>query len=115
MEICTSWPLAGTSIWFSLGLTCRRYYRRLFLSGRLLTLYSVLYKDLLSNTGVDLTAMVDQNYFSIAGNVLILHPDLEETWQVCTAMLFMQQGWQVSRRILREKAQEQRRSSPYFR
>jgi hypothetical protein len=59
--------------------------------------------------------MVDQGCFEIAGNALVLRLGLDETWQVRTALLFMQLGFQVSRSILREKVQQQRRRSlPYF-
>jgi hypothetical protein len=116
------WKFAHNARWQDLPngspplLTCRRYYRRLFLSGRLFTLYSVMYKYLLSHSNVDLTALVKQDCFSIAGNTLILCPGLQETWQIRTALLFMQQGWQVSRQILRQKDREQRlrfRYSPW--
>jgi hypothetical protein len=80
-------------------LTCRRYYRRLFLSGRLLTLLSTLFKDFLSTSGTDLPSLVSQGCFIISGNRLVLQPDLEGIWQIRTALLFMQQGWQVLRRL----------------
>jgi hypothetical protein len=95
-------------------LTCRRYYRRLFLSGRLLTLYSALYQDLLTRGQTDLTSLVNQGCFTIAGNELTLHPALDETWQMRTALLFMQQAFQVSCRILREKDHSHRRLFPHF-
>ncbi len=96
-------------------LTCRRYYRRLFLSGRLLTLYSALYKDFLAHAKTDLSTLVNHDQFIVSGKILSLPPGSEETWQVRTALLFMQQGWQVFRRILREKEQERRHHSPQFR
>ncbi len=96
-------------------LTCRRYYRRLFLSGRLLTLYSALYQDFLTRAKVDLSALVDQGCFTIVGNALTLRPGHEETWQLRTVLLFMQQGYQVSRRILRERARQPSHLFPHFR
>jgi len=44
-----------------------------------------------------------------------LRPDLFETWQMRTALLFMQQGYQVFRRLRREQEQEQRRRFRSFR
>ncbi len=79
-------------------LTCRRYYRRLYLSGRLLSLLSLLFKDFLSTSGTDLPSLVSQGCFLISGNRLALRPDLEGSWQSHTALLFMQPGWQVLRR-----------------
>jgi hypothetical protein len=99
------WKLAHHSHWQDLPpssppmLTCRRYYRRLYLSGRLLTLISALFKDFLSTSGTDLPTLVSQGYFMISGNRLVLQPDLEEKWQARTALLFMQPGWQVLRRL----------------
>jgi len=83
-------------------LTCRRYYRRLFRSGRLLTLYSALYQDLLTRGQTDLTTLVDQGCFSLAGDQITLRPGLKLTWQLRTALLFMQLACQVSIRILRK-------------
>jgi hypothetical protein len=116
----TFWKFAHHARWQDLPpgsppmLTCRRYYRRLFLSGRLYTLYSALYKDLLSTAKVDLGSLVDQGCFAVAGNALVLHPGLDETWQLRTTLLFLQQAWQVSRRILLEKDQHNRRHFPIF-
>ncbi len=96
-------------------LTCRRYYRRLFLSGRLFTLYTALYQDFLSRVNVDLAALVNQGCFTISGNTLILRTDLDETWQIRTALLFMQPAFQVSCRIIRKKKQQNHISFPRFR
>jgi hypothetical protein len=116
------WKFAHHARWQDLPpgsppmLTCRRYYRRLFLSGRLFTLYSALYKDFLSSAKVELRSLVDLGCFEIAGNALVMRLGRDETWQVRTALLFMQLGFQVSRRILREKEQQDRRCSlPYYR
>ncbi len=84
-------------------LTCRRYYRRLFLSGRLFTLFSALFKDFLSTSGTDLPSLVSQGCFIISGNRLMLQPGLEEKWQTHTALLFMQSSWQALRHLQREK------------
>ena len=115
------WKIAHHARWQDLPpgsppmLTCRRYYRRLFLSGRLFTLYSALYKDLNSNGRMDLISLVNQGCFLISGNALVLRPGMQENWQARTALLFMQHAWQVSRRLLREREQARRRRfSPLF-
>jgi len=84
-------------------LTCRRYYRRLFLNCRLATLYSALYNDLRTRGKADLTAFVKQGRFTITGNKVTLYLDLDGTRQGRTALLFVQQGYQVMRHIRREK------------
>jgi hypothetical protein len=85
-------------------LTCRRFYSRLFRSGRLFTLYKALYQDLLTRGQTGLTALVDQGCFSLTGNQLTLTTAVNqnETWQLRTALLFMQLACQVSIRILRK-------------
>lgn len=115
------WKFAHHACWQDLPtgyppiLTCRRYYRRLFLSGRLGTIYRALYKDFLTRGKADLTAFVKQGRFTITENKVTLRAGLDETWQMRTALLFMQQGYQVFRRLRREGEQEQRRRFPSFR
>jgi len=115
------WKFAHHARWQDLPtgyppiLTCRPYYRRLFLSGRLATIYRALYKDLLTRGKAELPALVTQGFFSLDENKVALRPDLFETWQMRTALLFMQQGYQVFRRLRREQEQEQRRRFPSFR
>jgi len=102
------WKLAHHARWQDLPdyyppmLTCRRYYRRLFLSGRLVTLYSALYQDLLTRGKADLPAFVEQGCFSITGNQVTLRSDLDENWRMRTALLFLQLGYQAVRRVTRE-------------
>jgi len=99
------WKLALHARWQDLPagyppmLTCRRYYRRLFLSGRLATLYSALYKDLRTRGEADLVAILEKGCFSIIGKNVILRPGRNVTWQMRTALLFMQQGYRVFRKI----------------
>jgi transposase len=115
------WKFAHHARWQDLPtgyppiLTCRRYYRRLFLSGRLATIYSALYKDFLTRGKADLNAFVKQGCFTITENKVILRAGLDDTWQMRTALLFMQQGVQVLRRLRREQEQEQRCRFPSFR
>ncbi|MFA5810535.1 MAG: transposase, partial [Thermoleophilia bacterium] len=90
------WKLAHKARWQDLPdyyppmLSCRRYYRRLFLSGRLTTLYAALYQDLLARGEATLTQIVHQRFFTVTENMLTLPPGLNEIWQLRTALLFLQ-------------------------
>jgi Transposase and inactivated derivatives len=90
--------------WYPPMLTCRRYYRRLFLSGRLDMLYSALYQDLLARSKVSLHGLVEQKSVAISENKVILHSGLDKQWQTRTALLILQQVYQALRRERREKA-----------
>jgi hypothetical protein len=81
-------------------LTCRRYYRRLYLTDRLLTLYTALYRDFLAHSGTDLPTLVAQGTFILSGASLYLSPSAPDTWQTRTALLLMQVAYQSFRRIL---------------
>jgi hypothetical protein len=115
------WKFAHHARWQDLPvgyppmLSCRRYYRRLFLSGRLATLYSALYQDLHARGKVDLPTCVERGCFTITENKVTLRLGLDETWQMRTALLLVQQGFQVFRRFRREKVQKRRRRFPSFR
>lgn len=106
------WKLAYHARWQDLPgyypsmLTCRRYYHRLYLSGRLATIYRVLHEDLVTQGMVDLSAFQNHGHFSLEKNRVVLNPDLNEFWQMRTALLFIQQGYQVLRSILCDKTQE---------
>ena len=106
------WKFAHHARWKDLPagsppmLTCRRYYRRLFLSGRLATLYAALYKDFLASGQSDLTVLIDRGGIINTGKELVLTDDVPETWQMRTAMLFLQPAYQSYCRLLREKEQE---------
>ena len=112
------WKLALHARWQDLPagsppmLTCRRYYTRLYRSGRLFTIYTALYQDLLTRGQTDLTTLVEQGCFSLAGNQITLQPGLKQTWQLRTALLFMQAACQVSIRILRKTDRSHRRLFP---
>ena len=109
------WKIAYHARWQDLPAgsppICRRYFTRLYRSGRLFTLYTALYQDLLTRGRIDLTVLVDQGCFTIAGNGLALRPDLDETWQLRTALLILQLAHQVSCRILR--AQDHSHRPPF--
>ena len=90
--------------WYPPMLTCRRYYRRLFLSGRLDMLYSALYQDLLTRGMVSLHALVKQGDVAISENKVIMRRGMDKSWQMRTALLILQQGCQALRKERREKA-----------
>ena len=60
----------------------------------------------------DLTTLVNQGCFSLAGNQVTLQPGLKKTWQLRTALLFMQLACQVSIRILRKSDRSHRSLFP---
>ena len=109
------WKIAHHARWQDLPVgypsmyPCRRYYRRLFRSGRLLTLYQALYQDFCAHARLDLAALVERDCFEIHQNKLALSPDVAETWQMRIALLFMQQGYLIYRHLRREKEQQSRR------
>jgi hypothetical protein len=71
-------------------------------------------QSLLTRGQISLTALVDQGCFTIAGNQLALTSpsNQDETWQIRTALLFMQAACQVSIRILRETDRSHRSLFP---
>ncbi|MFH1186071.1 MAG: hypothetical protein V1755_13695, partial [Chloroflexota bacterium] len=85
------------------------YYRRLFLSGRLLTIYCRLYTDFLQHSGFDLPALVKRGAFLIVNHKVTLRSGLSETWYLRTALLFFQLAYQVYRRMENRFMLEQRR------
>ena len=84
-------------------LTCRRYYRRLFLSRRLAALYTAFYKDFLSRGSFDVTALVDRGGIITTEKEVFYASDVPDNWQTRTVLLFVQQGYQNLRRLLHEK------------
>jgi transposase len=114
------WKVAHHARWQDLPavyppmLTCRRYYRRLFRSGRLVTLYNTLYQHLVTSGNVDLLDFVNRGFFSIRQNKVILAPGNGNTWQLHTALLFLQFGIQELRQSRREIVLEQRARFPTF-
>jgi len=90
--------------WYPPMLTCRRYYRRLFLSGRLDMLYSALYQDLLTREKVSFHALVEHGSVAISENKVIMRRGMDKSWQMRTALLILQQGCQALRKERGEKA-----------
>ena len=118
------WKLAHHARWQDLPLgyppvlSCRRYYRRLLLSGRLVTIYHALYKDFCSRGRVRLGAFVMHGWVKIIGNRVALRqgsPEIKDTWQVRTALLFLQVGYQSLRKFRYQKVQDRRRKFPTLR
>ena len=109
------WKIAYHARWQELPVgypsmfTCRRTYRRLFRSGRLFTLYRVLYKDLCTRGRLDLPALVKKDCFIISGKRVALRPGLNETWRMRTTLLFLQPAYQVLRHLQSEIEQARRR------
>jgi len=110
------WKVAHRARWQDLPpgypplLTCRRLYRRLFWSGRLRTIYHALHNDLIKRGQVDLAAFVEEDYFMLARNKIVISPGVPDTWQLRTALLFMQLGYQVLQRHHRRNDRERRRT-----
>ena len=109
------WKFAHAARWQDLPagcppmLTCRRYYRRLFLSGRLFTIYRRLYTDFLQHSGFDLPALVNKGAFSIVNHKVTIRSGLPENWYLRTALLFLQLAYQIFRRMENRIMLEQRR------
>jgi transposase len=109
------WKFAHAARWQDLPagsppmLTCRRYYRRLFLSGRLLTIYRRLYTDFLQHSRLGLPALVKRGAFLIVNHKVTLRSGLSENWYLRTALLFLQLAYQVYRRMENRIMLEQRR------
>jgi transposase len=115
------WKLAHHARWQDLPvwsppmLTCRCYYRRLFLSGRLATLYTALFKDLQSRGKVALTAFAESGCFLMTPKQVVIRPAMKASWQVHTALLFVQQAYQALRSIRQQKVADRRRRFPTLR
>jgi hypothetical protein len=93
-------------------LTRRRYYRRLFRSGRLATLYIALYNHLVTSGYGDLMDFVDKGCFSIRQNKVVLAPGIGNSWQLRTALLFLQFGIQELRQCRLINILEHRKNFP---
>ena len=104
------WKLSHAASWdelpsrFPAVRTCRRYYKRWFLSGRLMTIYKMLMHDLLARGHVHPFDLVQEGYFCLDSHRLIrLTSICPDTWQTRTALLFLQQSHALIRRIRREE------------
>ncbi len=112
------WKLAHGARWQDLPwfyppmLTCRRYYRQLYLSGCLDTLYSALSRDLSTRGKVSLPALVKQGRVVFSENKVHLRRGLEKSWQMRTALLFLQQGCRALHAQRSQKARRYRLQHP---
>lgn len=89
--------------------TCRRYYERWLHSGRLLTIYKNLLKDLLLRGRVDPLDFVEDGCFCLTSDYRVCFtPACPDTWQAHTALFFFQQSYALIRRVRREE------KDPYF-
>jgi len=90
--------------------TCRRYYKRWFLSGRLMTIYKTFLDDFLLRSRAHPFDFVQQGYFKITDDHLIfaLPGKCPDAWQTRAALFFMQETYALIRRIRREE------KDPYF-
>jgi hypothetical protein len=97
------WKFAHHARWRDLPsvyppmLTCRRYYRRLFLSGHLAAIISAIYKDLRFHSKADLPSLVEQGCFTISGKKVVLCSEFSGTCHMRATLFFLQQGYQVLR------------------
>ena len=110
------WKLATGRTWDELPFDfppmrlCRKYYRRLFLSGRLYTLLLALYNHMRSE-GVDPYSLLEQRLLTTTPSQNIaLTPDAPPTWQNYTALLFMQ----LARDAYLHLEHETKRINPHY-
>ncbi len=106
------WKLATGQKWealpqgFPAMRSCRKYYRRLFLSGRLYTLLLALYNHMREEIDVDLFSMLDSGLFTATSSRrLALSPSAPATSANYTALLFLQLANTARTRLLREYKQ----------
>jgi transposase len=107
------WKLATGRNWDELPYgfpsmrLCRKYYRRLYRSGRLYTILLALYDHLRLEAGVDTLTLLEQGVFTTTpGQNIALSPGVPPTWQNYTALLFMQlarEAWSRMDRIERRR------------
>ena len=106
------WKLATGHTWDELpnGLPstrlCRKYYRRLFLSGRLYTLLLALHNHMRLEAVIDPYLLLEEGVFTTTPSQNIaLAPGVPQTWQNYTALLFMQLAREAFSRAQREEKQ----------
>ena len=99
------WKFAHHARWQDLPpayppmLTCRRYYRRLFLSGCFAAIISALDQDLRFHCRVDLTSLVERCCFTITGKKVVLFSEFYGNCHMRTALFFLQRGYQILRQF----------------
>lgn len=110
------WKLATAHNWDDLPSDfppmrlCRKYYRRLFLSGRLYTILLALYNHLRLEQAVDIDELYEQGTFTTTPSQNIaLHPNAPLDTRTCTALLFMQ----LAREAYSRSQREQKKENPF--
>jgi transposase len=98
-----SWKRLGPR--FPPARTCRRYYKRWLLSGRLMTIYKVLIQDLLQRGRVHPYDFVMDDYFTLTEDRRIMSvPGVcPDTWQTRLALFLMQDTCSIFHRLRREE------------
>ena len=111
------WKLATGQPWHALPsgfpplALCRKYYRRLFLSGRLYTLLLALYNHMRLEASIDLTALMEAGVFTTTPSQKIaLSPKAPPTWENYTALLFMQ----LARSAYSRQERQHKQSNPFY-
>jgi hypothetical protein len=106
------WKLATGQPWHALPLgfppmrACRKYYHRLYLSGRLYTLLLALYNHLRSEAAIDLPGLLQAGVFTTTpAQKIALSPAAPPTWENYTALLFMQLARLAYTRLQRQHKQ----------
>lgn len=105
------WKNANHFSWDRLGArfpparTCRRYYKRWLLSGRLMTIYKVLLQDLILRGRIHPVYFVMEGYFTISEDhrIFAIPGKCPDTWQTRLVLFFMQETYPILRRIRREE------------
>jgi hypothetical protein len=71
---------------------CQLLYRTLYSSGYLQTIYRRLYRHFLEYGGSTIKGLVDQGFFQLDAHSVYRTPGRPLTWQVFTALLFLQRA-----------------------
>jgi len=107
------WKLATGHTWDALPLDfppmrqCRKYYRRLFGSGRFYTLLLALYNHMRLEADTDPRFLLEAGVFTTTpGQNIALSPGALPTWQNYTALLFMQLAREAYSRFKRIQKQQ---------
>ena len=103
IAIHCSWEHLGVR--FPPARTCRRYYKRWLLSGRLMTIYQVLIDDLIQRGQIHPYDFVMDGYFEITEGyrIFTIPGTCPDTWQTRMALFMMQLTYSILRRLRREE------------
>jgi len=111
------WKLATGHTWDELPLdfppmrTCRKYYRRLFLSGRFYTILLALYNHMRLEACIDPFLLLEQGVFTTTPDQHIaLSSEAAPTWQNYTALLFLQ----IARDAYLYFERQEKQNNPFY-